>query len=994
MKNWNSGFLIILSILLSGIFSTVTFAQGEVYRYTATSFTGTFVDLSSSGVNIGNGDDNEYIFSGPPFDFNYDSVTYSAGTDMYVQTNGYTGWSGLPNDGDLEYDDGVGEFTIHPNAINPFSCDLVVGGDVYGDGPAGSLYYETTGTAPNRVFTIEWYNFETYENGNFTSMEVKLYETSNVIEALYADHNFYLAQPFDGDGGGTGLNGQVANAPNDYLRFGSNAQLSTPSSDVRFTPPVLLPPQELSLTPIPKILNFGTVAAGVSDTLYATVNSVGAPGTSITITGTNLSAASAYSIISGPPVGTIIPQGNSVQYGIQFLPLNSGTLTGIFTVATNGRDSGTQSINLTGVGAVPDVSYSATSMFRGVNVELTDTSGIQYLYVNSTGAGPLNIKSVSFFGLDARAYFITHMPQSQIPSGGVDSIGVRFVPDLEGLPDAHLVINTTAANIPSDTVSLFGVGILPHLTIDSGKSYPLPTIMNFDSVNIGTQSCMQVTLTNPGSDTIAIERNYFESADYDFSISPITGRDTLIPPGGSQQIQVCFTPLQQGHREAEIRIVTNIPHTETTPPLDTSTFIVNIEGVGVPTVGKLLVTSPAQTDSAIAEPGYSSGCQIDTLWNTTDATIIVDSITISGSNFNYKVDESALTLPPHTHSTFEVCADPTDTGAITALLTAYGMSGETLLTGTLNLEVYGELIASQTGIGTPLSSLTCDSENATIIATNLGGVPDIFTMSIGGSDAADFTITSPSTSPTLLAGQSFTFIIRFTPSKVGAESVTVSLIRTADGMTLGPNSLLGTGGAATIGGQGTAATAAPSAPAEQFFDTVTNTGSCPWTPGIPTLADNVDFTYVGGATTPIPAGGTGLLTFMFNPSATAGQYSSNVAFSNSVGLATSVSNTVYGTVAESDVQPVAESNGFSLEQNYPNPFSGKSQCEITLPVACVVHLSVIDVEGQVVQTLLNQHYDAGSFEVTLDATGLASGTYYYQMTAGDITLTKQMVILK
>ena len=97
--------------------------------------------------------------------------------------------------------------------------------------------------------------------------------------------------------------------------------------------------------------------------------------------------------------------------------------------------------------------------------------------------------------------------------------------------------------------------------------------------------------------------------------------------------------------------------------------------------------------------------------------------------------------------------------------------------------------------------------------------------------------------------------------------------------------------------------------------------------------------------------------------------------------------------ATDDVAATA-SNGFSLDQNYPNPFNGTSQCEITLPVACVVHLSVIDVEGQVVQTLLNQHYDAGSFEVSLDATGLASGTYYYQMTAGNVTLTKQMVVLK
>ncbi len=664
MKNWNCGVFIILCFSLLAMFSTVTFAQGEVYRYTATSFSGTFTDLSESGVNIGNGDDNEYIIPGAPFNFNYDSVTYSAGTDMYVQTNGYTGWSGLPNDGDLEYDDGVGEFTIHPNAINPFSCDLVVGGDVYEDGPAGSLYYETTGTSPNRVFTIEWYNFETYENGNFTSMEVKLYETSNVIEALYADHDFFLAQPFDGDGGGTGLNGQVGNAPNDYIRFGSNAQLSTPSSDVRFTPPVLLPPQELSLTP--KILNFGTVAAGVPDTLYATVNSVGAPGTSIMITGTNLAGASAYSIISGPPVGTVIPQGSSVQYSILFLPLNAGTLTGMFTVATNGRDSGTQSINLTGIGAVPDVSYSATSMFRGVNIELTDTSAVQYLYVNSTGAGPLTIKSISFFGLDARAYFITHTPQGQIPSGSVDSIGVRFVPDLEGLPDAHLVINTTAANIPWDTVSLYGVGILPHLTIDSGKSYPLPTTVNFDSVSIGTESCMQVTLSNSGSDTVAIEKNYFESADYDYTITPITGRDTLIPPGGSQQIQVCFTPLQQGHREAEIRIITNIPHTETTPPEDTSSFIVNIVGTGVPSTGQLVITGPTTVGNVAVG---QTGCITDTITNIGGGPVSISSYGVMNIPvFSYSTLPNLL-LQPDSSITIQICATPSDTGSETSVLT-------------------------------------------------------------------------------------------------------------------------------------------------------------------------------------------------------------------------------------------------------------------------------------------------------------------------------------
>jgi hypothetical protein len=135
--------------------------------------------------------------------------------------------------------------------------------------------------------------------------------------------------------------------------------------------------------------------------------------------------------------------------------------------------------------------------------------------------------------------------------------------------------------------------------------------------------------------------------------------------------------------------------------------------------------------------------------------------------------------------------------------------------------------------------------------------------------------------------------------------------------------------------------------------------------------------------------------FQFAPPAVAGTYSAAVTFPSSVGLSVPAAvNAVYGTVSTEGVQEVASSNGYSLEQNYPNPFSNESQLQITLPVGGMVHLSIIDVQGQVVQTVLNQHFDAGSFAVSLKADGLASGTYYYQMTAGDVTLSRAMVVLK
>ncbi len=90
----------------------------------------------------------------------------------------------------------------------------------------------------------------------------------------------------------------------------------------------------------------------------------------------------------------------------------------------------------------------------------------------------------------------------------------------------------------------------------------------------------------------------------------------------------------------------------------------------------------------------------------------------------------------------------------------------------------------------------------------------------------------------------------------------------------------------------------------------------------------------------------------------------------------------------------ASAKGYRLDQNYPNPFAGTSQVEITLPKSSFVRLVIVDMKGELVQTVLDHQLSAGSYEVTLDATHFASGTYYYQMTAGDVTLTRQMQIMK
>src|SRR5581483_6396370 len=281
-----------------------------------------------------------------------------------------------------------------------------------------------------------------------------------------------------------------------------------------------VPPAEFSLQP--KSLNFGSATPDSPDTLCVTASSIGVA--NLHITGVTLSGSSAYSIVNGPAVGDSIVSGNSGSFCIQFKPTASGLQSGMLSIATDARDSSTQTVSLTGIGAVPDVSYGVSSLFRGVAVPLGDTSGTLYIPVSSTGAGPLRINNIYFTGLNANDYFVSRFPTNPIQPGMNDSIGIRFAPTIEGRPDAHVVIASDAANLPSDTIPLFGVGTLPRLVITVPPPGTGNTVM-FDSVALGDAVCQTITLMNPGTDTLRITNQVMTSRDYDFSFYALTGSD-------------------------------------------------------------------------------------------------------------------------------------------------------------------------------------------------------------------------------------------------------------------------------------------------------------------------------------------------------------------------------------------------------------------------------------------------------------------------------------
>jgi hypothetical protein len=86
--------------------------------------------------------------------------------------------------------------------------------------------------------------------------------------------------------------------------------------------------------------------------------------------------------------------------------------------------------------------------------------------------------------------------------------------------------------------------------------------------------------------------------------------------------------------------------------------------------------------------------------------------------------------------------------------------------------------------------------------------------------------------------------------------------------------------------------------------------------------------------------------------------------------------------------------GYSLAQNYPNPFNPTTAIQFTLPKAAQVRLTVYNVLGQEVATLVNGNLTAGIHSVNFDGSRLASGVYLYKIAAGDFVSTRKMVLLK
>lgn len=175
------------------------------------------------------------------------------------------------------------------------------------------------------------------------------------------------------------------------------------------------------------------------------------------------------------------------------------------------------------------------------------------------------------------------------------------------------------------------------------------------------------------------------------------------------------------------------------------------------------------------------------------------------------------------------------------------------------------------------------------------------------------------------------------------------------------------------------------------------------TKGTCLASDNLGRIYVGGAGRPVRAFDEDGISW-----AVVGDYPMyvndiTVSTNNHIYVATDIG--VYFGDANNLVlsinEVITKIHSFSLSQNYPNPFNPTTKIKYHLPELSKVKLTVYDVLGREVRTLVNEEKPAGSYEVEFDGTNLPSGVYFYRIEAipngrqaGKFSETKKFVLLK
>ncbi len=523
-----------------------------------------------------------------------------------------------------------------------------------------------------------------------------------------------------------------------------------------------------------------------------------------------------------------------------------------------------------------------------------------------------------------------------------------------------------------------GVDCVPLIGVD-------PSALAFGPVRVGTSKDLTITVSNTG--TAAAQMSVFGIGEFGsdgFSFVSGAGSFTL-DPDATRQVSVRFAPTQPGEIDSGIffdfsgggligEFSYPISGTGTAPSITVSPASLTFGDVQVGLTKDLTVTI-TNTGTAAMAGSVAEGA------NFGSEGFAVQS---GGGAFSLDAGQSKnvvvrLASPSEgaKASTLEITHDASNAASpVSVALTGNGTAAPaaSVTVSPASLE-FGDIQVGQT-------------KDLAVTISNTGNAPLSGAVE-GGSGFAEagYSIESGSGAYELAGGQSKEIVVRLAPPSEGAKASTLEITHDASNAA-SPVSV-------ALSGNGFVEMVPPVA----VDDTVTTQPGAPVSIAVLTNDDDpngngVQLVGVNVLPTKGVAVAQGDGTVLYTPFETFVEGSDSFVYQITNGTLTST-----GTVVIHMASGVARDREdlpgtFALEQNYPNPFNPSTSIRYSVAEPGRVTLRIFDGVGRLVDTLVDQHQSAGTFQVVFDARNLPSGTYLYIMEHNGVRQARALVLSK
>lgn len=447
--------------------------------------------------------------------------------------------------------------------------------------------------------------------------------------------------------------------------------------------------------------------------------------------------------------------------------------------------------------------------------------------IQNIGIGDLTLASieasrVTISGAEAADFSILTQPSSdKVAASGFLTFVVRFDPSATGIRNALLTITNDDSDESPYTFAISGTGSSKEINlvgnavsiVDGDTTPSTADDTDFGDVLLaGGTVTHTFTIENTGSDVLNLTGGTLVASSGDTADFTITQpASATVGATSSITFDVTFNPTATGVRSVTLTIESD--------DADEATYDFVIQGTGVEPeinlVGNALsIVDGDVTPSLVDYTDFgnviaSSGTQVRTftIENIGGATLNLDAlatsrVTISGvdaADFTVSTQPSAATIAPSSSLTFQVTFDPSTTGLRYATLTIISDDADE---GTYNFDIVGSGIDPEIDVtGNGLSIIDGDSTPSVTDHTDFGSVlltggtqVRTFTIvntgttalsletlitnrvTISGTHAADFTISTQPSVATIAAGGTLTFDVTFDPSSTGARNATLTIV--------------------------------------------------------------------------------------------------------------------------------------------------------------------------------------------------------------------------